>query len=93
MIDINKKVAYKWVNSMKPYGMMWDLEEIKRILKDKEWDCDPINFFIISNMIFNDYNNIILFNINLVFDLTKQWLNINDINHYHKYIKKTRNNI
>ena len=85
---MNKEIAIKWVNNMKPYGMKWSIDDINIILLDKNWNLDSIEFFIISNMIFNEYNNIILDNYDLAFNLSKEWLKHNDLIKYYKYKKK-----
>ena len=88
---ISEDIAIDWVENMQPYGMKWSLEETTRYLHDKNWNLDPIDFFVVSNMMFNDYNEIILDNTDLALELAKSWLQDSDVKdnklyNYYKYV-------
>lgn len=88
---ISEEIAIDWVESMKPYGMKWTIEETTRAMKDKNWNLDPVDFFVVANMMFNDYNDIILDNTDLALEMAKHWLTDSDVKdnklyNYYKYV-------
>lgn len=88
---ISEEIAIDWVESMKPYGMKWTMEETTRAMKDKNWNLDPVDFFVVANMMFNDYNDIILDNTDLALEMAKYWLTDSDVKdnklyNYYKYV-------
>ena len=88
---ISEEVALNWVESMKPYGQKWSMEETTRAMRDRGWNLDPIDFYVVANMMFNDYNNIVLDNVELALELAKDWLKDTDakehkLYNYYKYI-------
>ena len=88
---ISEEIAIDWVESMKPYGMKWTMEETTRAMKDKNWNLDPVDFFVVANMMFNDYNDIILDNTDLALEMAKHWLTDSDVKdnklyNYYKYV-------
>lgn len=88
---ISEVIAIDWVENMQPYGMKWTQEETTRYLHDKNWNLDPIDFFVVVNMMFNDYNEVILDNTDLALELAKNWLQDSDVKenklyNYYKYI-------
>ena len=88
---ISEDIAINWVESMKPYGMKWTMEETTRAMKDKNWNLDPVDFFVVANMMFNDYNDIILDNVDLALNMARNWLKDSDVRdnklyNYYKYV-------
>lgn len=88
---ISEEIALDWVENMKPYGMKWTMEETTRAMRDKNWNLDPVDFFVVANMLFNDYNDIVLDDIDLVLNMTKDWLRDadakdNKLYNYYKYV-------
>lgn len=88
---ISEEIAVDWVENMKPYGTKWTLEETTRELRNKNWNLEPIDFFVVANMMFNDYNDIVLDNVDLALELAKDWLKDSDVKenklyNYYKYV-------
>ena len=88
---ISEDIATKWVENMKPYGQKWSIDETNMALRDKNWNLDPVEFYVVANMMFNDYNEIILDNVDLAFEMAKQWLTDSDVKsnklyNYYKYV-------
>lgn len=76
---------------MKPYGMRWTIEETTRAMKDKNWNLDPVDFFVAANMMFNDYNELLSDNLDLALHLARYWLKDTDVKdnklyNYYKYV-------
>lgn len=56
---LNKKMAEKIVDKMRPYGMRWSLEEIKNMLRQRGLNnIDEIEFFTVINSAYNDYKDL-----------------------------------
>lgn len=88
---ISEDIAIDWVESMKPYGMRWTIEETTRAMKDKNWNLDPVDFFVAANMMFNDYNELLSDNLDLALHLARYWLKDTDVKdnklyNYYKYV-------
>ena len=88
---ISEEIATTWVESMLPYGMKWSMEETTQVMRDKGLNFEPVEFYVVMNMIFNDYNNIVLDNLDTAVEMTKDWLNDKDakenkLYNYYKYV-------
>lgn len=91
---ISEEMAKKWVTSMKPYGEHWNKETIDELIREKNIDVKPIDFYIVMNMMYNDYYKTLGDEDVIVYaKLTKNWLNDDDAKEdklydYWKYIIK-----
>lgn len=57
--NINKEMAEEIVNDMKPYGQHWNIEQTQQIQEQTgAMDINAIDFYIVANQGFNDYNNL-----------------------------------
>lgn len=75
---ISKEMAKKWVASMKPYEEHWDLESVKEVIKSNSLDVDPVEFYVVLNMMFNDYYKVIGDDLEMYIKLSKAWLKDED---------------
>ena len=76
---LNQQMAQDIVNNMKPYGMRWNLEDTKRIQIDYDsTDIDDIDFFVVINSAYNDYQNLFGDNIDMYVRFTKDFINDED---------------
>ena len=41
---------------MKPYGMKWTEEQTTEVMKAHGMSLDPIEFWVVMNMAYNDYH-------------------------------------
>lgn len=56
---LNKSMAEKIVNKMRPYGMKWDIEQTKDIQRQRGInDIPEVDFFIVINSAYNDYKDL-----------------------------------
>lgn len=61
---INEERARYLIENMKPYGMKWTLEDTEGVRKQYGYeDIRPVDFWIVMNSAYNDYND--LFNDNI----------------------------
>lgn len=57
--NLNKEMAEKIVSKMRPYGKRWSIEETKQMQEQRGINnVSPIDFFVVINSAFNDYQNI-----------------------------------
>lgn len=88
---IDENVAEKWVKSMQPIGMHWIMSETTDAMKQLDYDCDKISFFVAANMIYNDYYNAVKEDESLALKMAYDFLNDEDavdnkLFKYYKYI-------
>lgn len=72
---LTKEIGTKWVNEMKPVGEHWTLEQTEEARQGLGYELDSIDFYIVSNMMFNDYNDLTKENEELALKLANDWLN------------------
>lgn len=57
--NLNREMAEEIVSKMRPYQKKWDIEQTKHIQEEMNLDnINPIDFFVVINMAYNDYENI-----------------------------------
>ena len=88
---IDKETASEWVESMSPIGQKWTIEETTKVMKTLNYDLNEIDYYIVSNMMYNDYYDLVNDNEELALKLAKNWLEDKDANenklfNYYKYI-------
>ena len=72
---ISEEMAEKWVKDMKPVGMHWTLEETTNAMQSLGYNMDKIDFFVVANMMYNDYYDVVKENEEMALKLAKDWLN------------------
>ena len=75
---INEEMAENWVKSMKPRGEHWTLEQTTEAMHNMGYSIDPIEFFVVANMMYNDYYNLVKDNESLALELAEDWLEDED---------------
>lgn len=75
---ISKEMATEWVKSMKPVGEHWNIEATTSAKESLGYVVDSIDFYVVANMIYNDYYDIVKDNETLALELAKDWLNDED---------------
>jgi hypothetical protein len=56
---LNKEMAEDIVSHMRPYGEHWNIEETMRLQEQRGiHDIRDVDFFVVMNSAYNDYNNI-----------------------------------
>ena len=92
---ISKDMADKWVKEMKPVGLYWTLEETDDVIKSSSYNVDNIDFFVVANMMYNDYYDIVKDDEELAIKMAIDWLNDEDATKsklycYWKYIVENK---
>ena len=90
---VNKDMAIEWVSEMKPVGEHWTMEQTNAAMQGLGYTLDSIDFYTVSNMMYNDYNDLVKDNEELALKLAYDWLNDEDSTDnklycYWKHIKK-----
>jgi hypothetical protein len=90
---IDEEMAKKWVQKMLPVGEYWTIEKTTEARNDLGYSCDKIDFYVVANMMYNDYNDIVSGDDKLALNMAKDWLHDTDamqnkLYNYWKYIAK-----
>lgn len=90
---INEEMAENWVKEMQPIGVHWTIEEITNAMQNLGYNFDKVDFFVVANMMYNDYYDLVKENEELALKLAKDWLEDEDAKQdklycYWKYIIK-----
>lgn len=94
---ITEEMAKEWVESMRPLAK-WTMEETTNILKSSGLNIDPIQFYVVMNMLSSDMKDVLGSgddeeSIEKYVEATKDWLNDGDVSsdklyNYYKYVVK-----
>ncbi len=56
---LNKEMADEIISKMRPYGKKWDIEQTKKLQMERGLNnISNVDFYIVMNSAYNDYNNI-----------------------------------
>jgi hypothetical protein len=88
---LSEEMAQEWIYSMKPFGMKWNLEQIKAVIEEQKLSVNTIDFWAIMNAMYNDYNQIFKEEVNTYIELAVDFLEDEDAKpnktyNYWKYI-------
>ena len=82
---INEEMANQWVKNMQPVGIHWTMEETTAAAKSLGYNVNPVEFYVVANMMYNDYYSIVKEDDGLALSLAKEWLNDKDAKEYKLY--------
>ena len=90
---ISEEMADKWVKEMQPAGLHWTIDETTSAMQSLGYNFDKIDFYVVANMMYNDYFDLVRDNEELALKLAKDWLDDEDAKDsklycYWKYIVK-----
>ena len=88
---ISEEMGKKWVKNMKPVGCHWSIEDTTNVMNDLGFRFDPVDFYVVANMMYNDYYDLTKNDEELAINLAKMWLDDKDVKdhklyNYWKYI-------
>ena len=72
---ISEEMAKKWVKDMKPIGEYWTMEKTTSVLQNSGYNFSPIDFYVVANMMMNDYNDLTKEDEELAIEMAYDWLN------------------
>ncbi len=75
---INEDMAKKWVKDMTPVGQHWTMEETTSANQSLNFNLNPIDFYVVANMMYNDYYDLVKNDEELALKLAYDWLNDED---------------
>lgn len=75
---LSEEMAEKWVKNMRPRGEHWIHEETTQAMHDLGYSLDPTEFFVVANMMYNDYYELVKDNESLALELAEDWLEDED---------------
>lgn len=90
---IDREMADEWVNSMKPFGKKWTIEETTNAMKSMNYNHRDIDYYIAANMMYNDNYDMAKDDESQALKMGHNWLNdidaVSDKTYcYWKYIVK-----
>ena len=90
---ISEEMGEKWVKEMQPVGLHWTMEETTNAMQSLGYSFNTVDFFIVANMMYNDYFDLVKDDETLALKLPKDWLDDKDAKEdklycYWKYIIK-----
>ena len=90
---LNEDMANRWVESMKPFGKKWTMDETNNAMNNLGYQDDKIDFFVTANMMYNDNYDLVKENDELALKMAHNWLNDvdsgdNKLYNYWKYVIK-----
>jgi len=72
---ISKDMAIEWVSDMKPVGEYWTMEQTTNAMQTLGYNIDAIDFYVVANMMMNDYNDLLEEDEELALRMAYDWLN------------------
>lgn len=90
---ISQEMAEKWVQSMKPAGLHWTIEETTTAMQSLGYNFSQVDFFVVANMMYNDYFDLVKDDETLALKMASDWIKDQDaiedkLYCYWKYIVK-----
>lgn len=90
---LTEDMAKDWVMKMKPVAQHWTMEQTTTAMQKLGYNLEPLKYYVVANMMYNDYYNIVKDNEELALKLAKDWLSDTDakeskLYEYWKYIIK-----
>ena len=90
---ISEEMAKKWVVNMNPVGRYWTMEETTNAMHDLGYNHNDVDFFVVANMMKNDYSDLTAEDDALALKMAHDWLNDEDardckLYQYWKYVIK-----
>lgn len=75
---ISEEMAEEWVSNMKPKHKHWTYEETTSAMQSMGYNCDKTEYFIVANMLYNDYYDIVKDDEELALKMAYHWLKDED---------------
>ena len=75
---VSREMAVEWVNSMKPVGEYWTIEQTTNAMQTLGYNIDMVDFYVVANMMMNDYNDLLEEDEELALRMAYDWLNDED---------------
>lgn len=75
---VSEEMGEEWVSSMKPVGKHWTMEETYNAMKSLGYNHDKNSFYIVANMMYNDYYDLVKDDEALALKMAHDWLSDED---------------
>lgn len=90
---LTEKMAYNWVQEMKPKHEHWTIEETTSAMTSLGYNCNKIDYYVVANMMYNDYYNLVKDDEELALKMAYMWLDDEDavkdkLYEYYRHIPK-----
>lgn len=90
---LTEDMAYVWVEEMIPEHEHWTIEETTKAMNNLNYDCDKIDYYVVANMMYNDYYELVKNDEEMALKMAYMWLNDEDsvkdkLYEYYRHIAK-----
>jgi hypothetical protein len=90
---LSEEMAIDWVQKMLPAHQHWTITETTNAMQELGYNCEKLEFWVVANMMYNDYYNLVKDDEGLALNLAKDWLKDDDavedkLYEYWKHISK-----
>ena len=90
---LTEEMAYNWVQEMKPKHEHWTMEETTNAMASLGYNCNKIDYYVVANMMYNDYYNLVKDDEELALKMAYMWLDDEDavkdkLYEYYRHIPK-----
>lgn len=75
---VSEEMGEDWVRDMKPIGKHWTIEDTTNAMNNLGYNFDKNSFYIVANMMYNDYYNIVKDDDTLALKMAHDWLSDED---------------
>ena len=82
---ISEDMAKMWVDNMTPIGRYWSMNQTTDAMNNLGYNHDKIDFFVVANMMRNDYDDLTQNDDVLALKLAHDWLDDEDAKDYKLY--------
>lgn len=72
---ISEEMDHEWVEDMQPLGEYWTIEETNNAKKSLGYSDKDLDYYVVANMIRNDYDDVLKDNEELALKMAHSWLN------------------
>lgn len=71
---LDKEMAEEWVNSMKPFGKKWTMEDTTAAMKSLGYNHKDVNYYVAANLMYNDNYDLVRDDETMALKMGHNWL-------------------
>ena len=75
---LHEEMAEEWVKSMQPKGEHWNIGATTEAMQSLGYNLDKVDFYVVANMMYNDYYDLVKDDETLALKLANDWLDDED---------------
>ena len=75
---LTEEYSKKIVSCMEPFGEHWNIEQVKGVMSQYGISLDPVDFYTVMNMAYNDYHELFEENLDMYIKYSKMFIEDKD---------------